>query len=117
MVGPLYVDETYTEETAAAYNAEHSAEIAEDESKAVKAGDPTGKLIPSNLADNPYQVRLMGDDLDTIIRTDNNGLQTKPYNLLEPAYNEAHRTYWGDNGNNIFFYMFDEVFGNVEIKK
>ena len=117
MVGPLYVDETYTEETAAAYNAEHSAEIAEDESKAVKAGDPTGNLIPSNLDDNPYQVRLMGDDLDTIIRTDNNGLQTKPYNLLEPAYNEAHRTYWGDNGNNIFFYMFDEVFGNVEIKK
>ena len=51
MVGPLYVDETYTEETAAAYNAEHSAEIAEDESKAVKAGDPTGKLIPSNLDD------------------------------------------------------------------
>lgn len=61
-----------------------------------------------------YLVRLIGDDLDTILVTDNNGLQSKPYNLLEASYREADKDYWGD-ANNIFFYMFDQGF-EPEIK-
>ena len=46
--------------------------------------------------------------------TDNNGLQSKPYNLLETSYREADSVYWGD-ANNVFFYMFDQCFES-EIK-
>lgn len=56
-----------------------------------------------------YLIRLLGDDLDTILVTDNNGLQSKPYNLLEASYREEDKDYWGDS-NNIFFYMFDQCF-------
>ena len=55
-----------------------------------------------------YKVRLIGDDLDTIIQTDNNGLQSKPYNLLEPSFDWDTRSQWGDSGMNAFFYMFDQ---------
>lgn len=55
-----------------------------------------------------YKVRLIGDDLDTIIQTDNNGLQSKPYNLLEPSFDWTTRSQWGDSGMNAFFYMFDQ---------
>lgn len=55
-----------------------------------------------------YKVRLIGDDLDTIIQTDNNGLQSKPYNLLEPSFDWNTRNQWGDSGMNAFFYMFDQ---------
>lgn len=55
------------------------------------------------------KIRLIGDDLDTIMVTDNNGLQSKPYNLLESSYNADMRAYWGD-ANNIFFQMFDQCF-------
>jgi hypothetical protein len=51
-------------------------------------------------------IRLIGDDLDTILVTDNNGLQSKPYNLLEDSYDESFYEHWGDVGN-IFFRMFD----------
>ena len=61
-----------------------------------------------------YLVRLIGDDLDTILVTDNNGLQSKPYNLLESSYRPEDKDYWGDS-NNIFFYMFDQCFES-EIK-
>lgn len=56
-----------------------------------------------------YLVRLLGDDLDTILVTDNNGLQSKPYNLLEGSYRAEDQVYWGDS-NNIFFYMIDQCF-------
>jgi hypothetical protein len=52
---------------------------------------------------------LIGDDLDTILVTDNNGLQSKPYNLLESSYDESMDKHWGDS-NNIFFKMFDQSF-------
>ena len=58
---------------------------------------------------SPYLIRLIGDDLDTIFVTDNNGLQTKPYNLLEASYREEDRQYWGDEYN-AFFYMFDQSY-------
>lgn len=61
-----------------------------------------------------YLVRLIGDDLDTILVTDNNGLQSKPYNLLETSYRAEDSIHWGD-ANNIFFYMFDQCF-EAEIK-
>lgn len=60
------------------------------------------------------KVRFMQDDVDTVLLTDNSGLQTKPYNLLEASYREEDRKYWGDS-NNIFFYMFDQCF-ETEIK-
>lgn len=58
--------------------------------------------------DDYYLIRLLGDDLDTIIQTDNNGLQSKPYNLLEPSFDWDTRSQWGDSGMNAFFYMFDQ---------
>lgn len=107
MVGPVYVDEVYTEETAAAANA---ANVNNPDWTIVSAGELTGNLVlPDTISDDCYAVRMMGDDLDTVIVTDNNGLQSKPYNLLEASYNEEHRKYWGDD-NNIFFYMFDQCF-------
>ena len=54
-------------------------------------------------------IRLIGDDLDTILVTDNNGLQSKPYNLLEDSYDETFYDHWGDVGN-IFFRMFDQSY-------
>lgn len=66
-----------------------------------------GKLSSEEKGD--YLVRFIGDDLDSILVTDNNGLQYKPYNLLETSYREEDREYWGDD-NNIFFYMFDQCF-------
>lgn len=71
-----------------------------------------GKFVENGKGD--YLVRLLGDDLDTILVTDNNGLQSKPYNLLETSYRESDSVYWGD-ANNVFFYMFDQCFES-EIK-
>ena len=68
----------------------------------------------SSSSKGDYLVRLIGDDLDTILVTDNNGLQSKPYNLLETSYRESDSVYWGD-ANNVFFYMFDQCFES-EIK-
>ena len=56
-----------------------------------------------------YKIRLIGDDLDTVLATDNNGLQSKAYNLVEDSYNEAYNATWGDLGN-IFFRMYDICF-------
>jgi hypothetical protein len=55
------------------------------------------------------KIRLIGDDLDTIMVTDNNGLQSKPYNLLEESYDKSMYDYWGD-ANNQFFKMFDQCY-------
>jgi hypothetical protein len=51
--------------------------------------------------------------LDTVIATDNNGLQSKPYNLLEPSYVPETASQWGDSGLNAFFYMFDLQFEDI----
>ena len=56
-----------------------------------------------------YKIRLIGDDLDTILATDNNGLQSKAYNLIEDSYDSSYEKVWGDLGN-IFFRMYDLCF-------
>lgn len=56
-----------------------------------------------------YKIRLIGDDLDTILATDNNGLQSKAYNLIEDSYDDSYKDVWGDLGN-IFFRMYDLCF-------
>ena len=63
-----------------------------------------------------YKVRMIGDDLDTILATDNNGLQSKPYNLIEDSYYSEEdpqfaevTKHWGDAGN-LFFRSFDKSF-------
>ena len=67
----------------------------------------TDKYEKTEIGDN--KIRLIGDDLDTIFLTDNSGLQSKAYNLLETSYDESYIKHWGD-ANNIFFYMFDQCF-------
>ena len=79
-----------------------------------KLREDNGEGVFEENGKGDYLVRLIGDDLDTILVTDNNGLQSKPYNLLEGSYRDADSIYWGD-ANNIFFYMFDQCFES-EIK-
>lgn len=73
--------------------------------------DEADNWQPSDKGD--YLIRLYGDDLDTVIATDNNGLQSKPYNLLEPSYVPETASKWGDSGLNAFFYMFDLQFEDI----
>lgn len=55
------------------------------------------------------KIRLYQDDLDTILKTDNNGQQIKPYYLLEPPYNTDLEYLWGDLHSG-FFYNYDLTF-------
>lgn len=74
----------------------------------------TGEWVKTDKGD--YKIRLIGDDLDTILVTDNSGLQSKPYNLIEdsyysetdPKFAETYK-HWGDVGN-LFFRQFDKCF-------
>lgn len=58
-----------------------------------------------------YKIRMMQDDLDTILATDNNGQQNKEYFLLEPAFNKDTEGRWGD-AHSAFFYPFDMCFAD-----
>ena len=78
------------------YNAETNSDVPE-------------KIWVSDSTKDGMKIRLMQDDVDTVLLTDNGGLQTKPYNLLEASYREADADYWGDS-HNVFFYMFDQCF-------
>ena len=78
------------------YNAETNSDVPE-------------KIWVSDSTKDGMKIRLMQDDVDTVLLTDNGGLQTKPYNLLEASYREADAEYWGDS-HNVFFYMFDQCF-------
>ena len=71
--------------------------------------DVPEKIWVSDSTKDGMKIRLMQDDVDTVLLTDNGGLQTKPYNLLEASYREADAEYWGDS-HNVFFYMFDQCF-------
>ena len=73
------------------------------------AEDAEGNFVMTGNGD--YKIRLIGDDLDTILATDNNGLQSKAYNLVEDSYDEKFAATWGDLGN-IFFRMYDICFEN-----
>ena len=76
-------------------------------------GEVETEWVPSGQGDT--LIRLIGDDLDTILVTDNNGLQSKPYNLIEDSYDESFYSYWGDVGN-LFLRMFDKCY-ETEIRK
>lgn len=78
------------------YNAETNSEVPET-------------VWRKDVTKDGYKIRLMQDDVDTVLLTDNAGLQTKPYNLLEASYREEDKRHWGDS-NNVFFYMFDQCF-------
>ena len=78
------------------YNAETNPDVPE-------------KIWVSDSTKDGMKIRLMQDDVDTVLLTDNGGLQTKPYNLLETSYREADAEYWSDS-HNVFFYMFDQCF-------
>lgn len=58
---------------------------------------------------NRHLWTLFQDDLDTIFATDNNGQQSKDYNLLEPIYNNETMGNWGDSRSGLW-YNFDLVF-------
>ena len=82
----------------------------------VESDEPDGDstfVAPEDYESNPrkyHYVGFMQDDVDTLLATDNNGLQTKQYNLLEPSYRWSDAKYWGDGGSNAFFYMFDQCY-------
>jgi hypothetical protein len=115
MVGPLYhtvevspaVYYTQEEIDAAQEGDDAYGKTVEDiKTAAVTSFEPIN--APGTQAyEDSYKLRMLGWDLDTIIVTDNNGLQTKPYNLLEASYDHSFDKYWGD-AHNIFFYMFDQ---------
>ena len=71
--------------------------------------DVPEKIWVSDSTKDGMKIRLMQDDVDTVLLTDNGGLQTKPYNLLEVSYRESDAEYWSDS-HNVFFYMFDQCF-------
>lgn len=86
---------------------------------------PTGEYVTENKTyyeidpdqqsyHNRYLWTLFQDDLDTIFATDNNGQQSKDYNLLEPIYNNETMGYWGDSRSGLW-YNFDLIF-EPEIK-
>lgn len=74
-------------------------------------------LGTDNRAKNTYwmlrtpesKIELFQDDLDTICKTDNNGQQTKSYNLLEPPFNELTKERWGDDASG-FFTSYDLIY-------
>ena len=92
IIGPLY------EETPL-FNDDETP-VLDDE------GEQKTKFMKGSKGD--YLVRLLADDLDTILVTDNNGLQSKPYNLIEASFDESQAIHWGD-ANNIFLKMYDQT--------
>lgn len=56
-----------------------------------------------------YKIRLIGDDLDTIFATNNNGQQVIPSYLLEPVFNPEFSKWWNDR-DNALFYHFDLLY-------
>lgn len=69
--------------------------------------DNRAKNTYFKLFNKDCKIQLLQDDLDTILATDNRGLQKKPYFLLEPSL-ETEKTYqqmWG--GSSAFFELVD----------
>jgi len=119
MVGPLYHTIVtapavyYTQEEVDEINAQHEEEEewTPITTSDIKTPEETSfepiEAESSQAYEDSYKLRMIGWDMDTIIVTNNNGLQTKPYNLIEASYNHDHDKYWGD-AHNLFFYMFDQ---------
>lgn len=111
IVGPLYEDEVipavyYTQEEID--NAVEGDDAFGKTTEDIKVPETT-QIVKGEVPEDAYSIRFLGDDLDTILATDNNGLQTKPYNLLEASYDESLSEYWGD-AHNLFYYMFDQCY-------
>lgn len=69
--------------------------------------DNRAKNTYFKLFNKDCKIQLLEDDMDTILATDNRGLQKKPYFLLEPSL-ESDKTYkqmWG--GSSAFFELVD----------
>lgn len=69
--------------------------------------DNRAKNTYFKLFNKDCKIQLLQDDMDTILATDNRGLQKKPYFLLEPSL-ESNKTYkqmWG--GSSAFFELVD----------
>lgn len=69
--------------------------------------DNRAKNVYFKLFNKDCKIQLLQDDMDTILATDNRGLQKKPYFLLEPSL-ESDKTYkqmWG--GSSAFFELVD----------
>lgn len=92
IIGPLYEETPVFDE--------EGNPVLDDE------GEQKTKFVKGSKGD--YLVRLLGDDLDTVLVTDNNGLQSKPYNLIEASFDPSHAIHWGD-ANNVFFKMYDQT--------
>lgn len=72
--------------------------------------DNRAKNTYFKLINEDGKISLLQDDLDTILATDNRGLQKKPYFLLEPSQesNPEYQGMWG--GNSAFFEVFDVAY-------
>lgn len=57
------------------------------------------------------RVRFKQDDLDTILATDNQGRQTKPYHVLEHTKDESGSNYWNGE-NNVFFTLLERCYNS-----
>lgn len=72
--------------------------------------DNRAKNTYFKLFDENSKIQMLQDDMDTILATDNRGLQKKPYYLLEPSL-ESDSTYknmWG--GKSAFFELIDVAY-------
>lgn len=72
--------------------------------------DNRAKNTYFKLFNKDCKIQLLQDDMDTILATDNRGLQKKPYFLLEPSL-EPDKTYkqmWG--GSSAFFELVDVTY-------
>jgi hypothetical protein len=54
-------------------------------------------------------VRLKQDDLDTILKTDNQGRQTKPYYVLEHTKDASGSNYWNGE-NNVLYTLIERAY-------
>ena len=72
--------------------------------------DNRAKNTYFKLIDENSKISLLADDLDTILATDNRGLQKKPYFLLEPSQESdpEYKGMWG--GNSALFEVFDVAY-------
>lgn len=72
--------------------------------------DNRAKNTYFKLFNKDCKIQLLQDDMDTILATDNRGLQNKPYFLLEPSLesNSSYKSMWG--GASAFFDLFDQAY-------
>lgn len=104
--------DTYKKMTGKAYKLdENGSRIPLESGDGYETVDKTYYIVDPNQTEykNRHLWTLFQDDLDTIFATDNNGQQSKDYNLLEPIYNNETIGNWGDSRSGLW-YNFDLVF-------